>query len=415
MSQMKIRNYYQSIKKLIDADEVFKNVTITGTVIQIKQQQTAGYNGMTYFTISDGTEKIDSLDCFIFGVDNNITTGDLVECVGHFDFYPNKPVKSIQFSVKNWKKVGDGAEDKYNEIINKLKADKIIDIPKKLIKQFNKNICIIGGSTNAGTIDALTKLNNNMIAGQIYVYDTLMKPSDIIESIKRANKRGNFDVIMIVRGGGAKEDLNSLNDYELAKCIKESKIPIISGVGHQIDHTIIDDVADKVCMTPTDASDSIITEHLTVRNYLSKISSSYNNLVCQIVDKIHNYKSQCDTVEYANGISLNKSISAYNNVVNSYFEKMDKWSCTITNLCENLTSEFKNKINTMTNHIVSLEGNFCDTINKCEKFLNQKFNVCVEMNNKKINYKKDLIGKKGVMKIYFVDGYITINVNDIIT
>lgn len=155
---------------------------------------------------------------------------------------------------------------------------------KKPIPEFPKAIGVLTSPTGAAVRDCIKTISRRYPMAKIYVYPTLVQGEDakhsIVKNIELANSQNLVDVLIVGRGGGSIEDLWAFNEKIVAMAIFNSKLPIISAVGHETDTTIADFVADKRAATPTAAAE-IATPNLenlknSVNIYMSRINNGLN-------------------------------------------------------------------------------------------------------------------------------------------
>lgn len=157
-------------------------------------------------------------------------------------------------------------ERKKQETIERLKKEGLYDLQKELyLPVISKRIALIGSPGTAGHRDFISKLESN----SVYTNFTIKQfPAsvqgdkaavELIAALKEA-RTYDVDVIVILRGGGSKMDLNVFNDYELTKEICLTKIPVITGVGHEHDEVVSDLVCRKMCITPTAAAEFLFIQ-----------------------------------------------------------------------------------------------------------------------------------------------------------
>ena len=158
---------------------------------------------------------------------------------------------------------------------------------KKAIPQFPKAIGVLTSPTGAAVRDCIKTISRRYPMAKIYVYPTLVQGEEakhsIVKNIELANSQGLVDVLIVGRGGGSIEDLWAFNEKIVAMAIYNSRLPIISAVGHETDTTIADFVADKRAATPTAAAE-IATPNLenlkdSVSIYMRRIENSLNTVV----------------------------------------------------------------------------------------------------------------------------------------
>ena len=169
----------------------------------------------------------------------------------------------------------------------KLKKELLWEINKqKKLPLILKNIAIISSSTAAGYLDFMHQLANNIYG---YQFKTTTFESSVqgdaakIELINSLNAINNsdskFDCIIIVRGGGAKMDLQVFNDFEVCKQICLSNYPVLVGIGHEIDETISDEVANKSLKTPTAVAEYIIQHNLNFETNFQEVYLQINQTI----------------------------------------------------------------------------------------------------------------------------------------
>ncbi len=172
---------------------------------------------------------------------------------------------------------------------------------KKHLPEMPQRIGVITSSTGAAIKDVLQVLARRCAQAEIIVYPTLVQGAQaapkIAAAINTAGRRNEVDVLLLVRGGGSMEDLWAFNEEKVAKAIYECDLPIVSGVGHEIDVTIADLVADLRAPTPSAAAelatpdDDIIeqqvaaTKHLLIKIISTKVSS-YNTALQSLTARL---------------------------------------------------------------------------------------------------------------------------------
>ncbi|MFT4602947.1 MAG: exodeoxyribonuclease VII large subunit [Arenicella sp.] len=152
-------------------------------------------------------------------------------------------------------------ERRKQETINKLKEEGLFDLQKSLhLPVLAKRIALIGSPGTAGHRDFISKLESNSVYTNFVVkqFETSVQGdkagAEIIAALKEA-RTYDVDVIVILRGGGSKMDLNVFNNYDLSKEISETKIPVLTGIGHEHDEVVADLVCRRMCITPTAAAE----------------------------------------------------------------------------------------------------------------------------------------------------------------
>ena len=272
-------------------------IYILGEVTNASEKQ-----GHVYFDIKD-EESL--LQCILFAGNNKkvsfkIENGLEILVFGSINTYKKRGI--YQLNVFAVFPVGEGAFYlQFKQLKEKLSKEGVFDEKhKKEIPTIPKTIGLITSKTSAACKDVLEVLKNRFSNVTIKLVDTLTQGSkasqEIINAIQTLNRVKSVDVIILTRGGGSIEDLMCFNDEQLARAIFVSKIPIITGIGHETDYTIADFVADKRAPTPSVAAKiavidkrDLIDEVNSVRNELRK---SYDNFIASKLKdkKLKRYK-----------------------------------------------------------------------------------------------------------------------------
>lgn len=210
-----------------------------------------------YFTLKD---KESPLSCAMFSgvedIDFSPKTGDKVICGGYIDVYV--PFGKYQMIATSMEEYGDGdAAAALRELIRKLEAEGLFG-RKRPFPPFPKKIAVITSATGAVIHDVIETTKMRYPITEICLIPATVQGDGavptLIAGLEKAQTAG-ADVIIIGRGGGAKEDLDCFNDEALARAIFASNIPVISAVGHETDTTIADMAADARASTPTQAAE----------------------------------------------------------------------------------------------------------------------------------------------------------------
>ena len=179
------------------------------------------------------------------------------------------------------------------EIINRLQEEGVFEMNKELkLPIVPQKIAVISSATAAGYQDFINQLENNEFGFKFYnkLFQATMQGADSASSIIYALERifqyeDFFDVVVIIRGGGATADLSSFDDYELAFHITQFPLPVITGIGHEKDDTIIDLIAHTRLKTPTAVAEFLIKG---IEHYYEKMLEIENiivNLAGDLMDK----------------------------------------------------------------------------------------------------------------------------------
>ena len=217
----------------------------------------AASSGHWYFTLKDNKAQVRAA---MFKGSNRYVKqrpkeGDKVLVRASVGLY--EPRGDYQLVIEHLEADGDGALKQAFEALKlKLQRDGLFDADaKRPVPQVINKIGVVTSSAGAALHYVLTVLKRRSPATEVIVYPTLVQgeqaPAQIIHALETAYHRDEVDVILLTRGGGSLEDLWCFNDEALAHCISASPVPVVSAVGHEVDVTIADFVADVRAPTPS--------------------------------------------------------------------------------------------------------------------------------------------------------------------
>ncbi len=257
------------------------------------------YPGFLFFNLIDQSGSV--LPCFCFrdvldslGVELN--PGMEIKIKGHPEIRKNKG--SFNFQVKKISPVGEGDLKKQFDFLRKklTKDGYFLEDKKQKIVDFPKNIGLITSFGSDAEKDFLTHLED--FGFSVFCYNSRVEGesaiSDLVSGVEYFNKNFvDLDVIVITRGGGGWESFLAFNSEEIVKAAYSSKIPIISGVGHENDISLLDLVSDKRVSTPTDAGKFLSKYWRDAKEHIlsseKSISLSTRRLIIQIDRKFSEY------------------------------------------------------------------------------------------------------------------------------
>ena len=247
-------------------------------------------SGHWYFKMKDETATI---SCAMFRKQNSRSS-----------FKPQNGIKALarckitiyevsgnyQLIIEQIESAGIGAlQRKFEELKKQLFNEGIFDDEHKLpIPKYPKKIGIITSPTGAAIQDILSILKRRYPIASVLVYPSIVQGNtldgtsaakELTERIIFANKENNCDVLILTRGGGSIEDLWAFNDETLARSIHNSKIPIISAVGHEIDYTICDFVSDCRAPTPSAAAEIVSPDINSIVQRLNEKELQLNHMI----------------------------------------------------------------------------------------------------------------------------------------
>ena len=264
-----LNNY---LKKLFDNDNNLKDVYLKGEISNFK----AHTRGHFYFTLKDETSRINAV---MFSYKASMLSflpadGMKVLVRGKVSIY--EATGSYQIYVEEMSQDGLGnLYIEFEKLKKKLAAEGLFSQEhKKKIPKVPKKIGIVTASTGAAIRDILTTIKRRFPICETILFPSLVQGADaakdIVKKIEIANTF-DIDTLIVGRGGGSIEDLWPFNEEIVARAIYNSKVPIISAVGHEIDFTIADFVADLRAPTPTAAAELAVPNIETIKTYLENV------------------------------------------------------------------------------------------------------------------------------------------------
>lgn len=268
------------IKVILEQNNYLKNMSITGEISNFKSS-----SGHFYFSIKDENAQI---SCVMFknntfNLDFAPKDGLLVNIVGNI--YHNVKTGFYSINVKAMEEHGKGdLQRKFEELKNKLEMQGFFDqAHKQEINPFNQRIALVTAPTSAAIKDMISTIKRRNPIANIIIVPTIVQGNkavnSIVNSIKYVNDNNLADVMIVGRGGGSIEDLWAFNEEPVAQAVFDSKIPIISSVGHETDFTIIDFVADKRAATPTAAGEFVTIDLFEKNQQMENMIKQLANLL----------------------------------------------------------------------------------------------------------------------------------------
>jgi exodeoxyribonuclease VII large subunit len=251
------------IKETIEEEVGFEYVWVTGEISNFKGNYTSGH---WYFSLKDASSQISAV-CFKWANQSIKFTpenGMEVICSGIVGVYEKQGV--YQLNVRDMEPKGVGAQAlALEQLKEKLLAEGLFSPERKRPLPFlPRRIGIVTSPTGAAIKDILKVLDVRFPNLEITISPARVQgieaPGDIINSLNKLYVLPGIDLIILARGGGSKEDLGAFNDEALARVIAKSPVPLVSAVGHEIDITIADLVADVRAATPSNAAEIVVRE-----------------------------------------------------------------------------------------------------------------------------------------------------------
>lgn len=382
------------IKELIEGTSELNNIVVKGEISNFKHHS----SGHMYFTLKDNESKI---KCVMFKGYNSylkikLEDGMKVLAKGYVSVYERDGV--YQLYCTDIKK--DGLGDlylAYEELKKKLEAEGLFDERhKKKLPMLPRRIGVATSSTGAVIRDII-----NVSTRRFYNVDILLYPvkvqgegaaQTIVEAIEYFNTRNDIDVIIIGRGGGSIEELWAFNEEIVARAIYNSKIPVVSAVGHETDFTIADFVADVRASTPSHAAEIVVPSYSEL---VYKINTLKNTLFSNVNNRLKREKI------YVENLRSKVKLYSPQNRINVNYQYLD-------NLREKL-------INSVSNKFINKRHNLMLTIQKLDglsplKSISRGFAAVVKEG--KLIKSIQQLNKDDIIEVYFSDGKALCTINE---
>ena len=281
------------IKHKFEADPYLERVFLTGEISNFRMRP----NAHQYFSLKDDKAKISAI--MFKGAFNKLKfqpeEGMKVLVIGRISLY--EPGGSYQIYIEHMEPDGVGAL--YQALEKRKKALQEEGLFKESFKQplvkYPKKIAVITSPSGAVVKDIITTTKRRYPIVQLVVFPTLVQgdkaADDIVKRIKEVDALGDFDTMIVGRGGGSIEDLWPFNEERVVRAIFESRTPTISSVGHETDVTLADLVADVRAATPTAAAELATP---VLREEILKIKEKESRLIQGMDNQIKHKKQKFD-------------------------------------------------------------------------------------------------------------------------
>jgi len=390
-----VSNLTNHIQQLFNADPLLQNITIIGELSNFKYHS----SGHMYFVLKDDKSQI---KCVMFrgsnlGLNFNPCDGMEVRATGDVRVYERRG--EYQLYVFQMDEAGKGALfAAFEDLKEKLKAEGFFKEDfKKPLPKIPKKIAIITSPTGAAIRDIISitlrrfpNINIIVVPAQVQGAEAA---SQIAENIKFLNKAiPEIDFIIIGRGGGSIEELWAFNEEILAREIFNSKIPIVSAVGHETDFTISDFVADLRAPTPSGAAEMTIPDKDSLVIRIGLLKGKLNRVISHILE----LKEQ----KCLNNVESLKYQSPWNKIL-QHLQTLD---------------DLTNRLNLNIKHIININENI---LNKYKEkiialspraILKRGYSICFKMPEKNIIKETKQVKKNNLLDIMVSDGIISANV-----
>ena len=310
------------IKQMFDNDFSLRSLKLKGEISNLKSYP----NGHLYFTLKDEESSIRAVMFkeYTKYIQAPIKDGDEIIAAGYVSTYPTRG--EYQFYAQAIELAGAGQQLLELEILKKkLAAEGLFDDShKRLPPRFPKRVGVISAPNSA----ALSDIQKNLLLRNplldIVLFPSLVQGSEapraLLNAVKTA-ENSNIDVLIIGRGGGASEDLSAFNDETLVRALYNFPVPVISAVGHEIDFTLVDYVADARASTPTGAA---VLATIDKREIFEMLDRANERLETSIISKINFLKEKVQSIKtrpfFVNPTSMYQSTLVE---IDNYLKRLD--------------------------------------------------------------------------------------------
>lgn len=312
-------------------------------------------SGHCYFSLKD---EGSILPCVMWG--SNLSkvkfkpeNGLAIFGTGYIDVY--EPQGKYQFYIESMEPAGVGAlQLAFEQMVKRLAAQGLFDeAHKRPLPKYPQRIGILTSESGAAIHDIVDSIWNRWPCVRLCFYPVPVqgegaagKIAAAIRDVNRRNDKLKLDVLIVGRGGGSLEDLWAFNEEVLARAIYDSKIPIISAVGHEVDTTIADLVADKRASTPTKAGEVAVPD---AREVLKQLSSAESRLTGEVESVIELANQRLETL-LASAVFRNPLLPVRNSQ-----QQLDDIGGNLDELLRSLIASAKEKLREIFEKVVRIE------------------------------------------------------------
>jgi exodeoxyribonuclease VII large subunit len=249
-------------------DEAFPAVWVRGEMSGVKRAP----SGHVYFSLKEGTEAV--IECALWSryaprVTFDLRDGVEVEAFGSVTVYP--PRGRYQLNVQDMRPAGLGALLlKLEELKRRLQAEGLFDPARKRpLPRYPRAIGLVTSPSGAAVRDMIKVLRARWPSIRIVLAPVRVQgegaAGEIAAAVRRFGRYGGVDVLIVGRGGGSLEDLWAFNEEIAIRAVAESPIPVIAGIGHEVDQTLVELAADVRAATPSNAAELAVRDRAEIR------------------------------------------------------------------------------------------------------------------------------------------------------
>ncbi len=317
-----------SIKKSFERD--YRFIHIRGEISNLRRP----YSGHLYFSLKDEHAQIKAV---LFKgqqkyLDRDLEDGQEVICHGRVNVY--EPRGEYQLIIDTVDQFGYGElQRKFEALKRRLAEEGLFETNlKKELPVFPKELAIVTSPSGAALFDFLKIAKIRQTCTNIVVYPVRVQGAGSSEEIASAidiiNSKTDAEIIVLCRGGGSIEDLWAFNEESVARAIYQSQIPVVTGIGHEIDTTIADYCADSRASTPTRAAEMLLVDRQILLSQCEELKRKILTCMATKFERQHNRVIQCerflknqDTVFVNLSLQFDQLTSRFTQAMSSYLQE----------------------------------------------------------------------------------------------
>jgi len=375
------------IKNLLEGSTILNGFTLKGEISNFVHHRT----GHLYFAIKDENSQIRAIMFKGHASKLNFKPkdGDKVTITGNISVYPPQGSYSVQVTSMSL----DGAGElylKYLELKKKLEELGWFKKPKKELPKYPKRIGVVTSPTGAVIKDITNTINRRYRLTEIILYPALVQgpgsSKSISDQINKANQDKIVDALIVGRGGGSIEDLWGYNELETISAIYNSKIPIITAIGHETDTTLSDFVSDLRAPTPTAAAE-LLTPNTS--DIIDSLRETFVDIRFKVLNIINKY--QTNLVYLTERLDQSGPLKK----LEDYHNKLKNFDILLNNYYNQKINNEKYKLNEIIYKLKNLspENKLKENktyLNNIKVNLNKSYKYIIEREENKLNRLKDL-------------------------
>jgi exodeoxyribonuclease VII large subunit len=274
------------IRNLFDADPRLMDVWVEGEISNF----TRASSGHLYFTLKDAHSELRCVmwrsQAAYLGFDPQ--HGDAVTAHGQVTVYEARGQYQLMCDALQPTGVGD-LHQQFERLKARLEAEGLFDPARKRpIPPFPRQIGVVTSPTTAAFQDIQNVLRRRYPVADVILSPTLVQgeaaPPQIVAALERLNRHTEVDVIVLARGGGSLEDLWCFNDETVVRAVAGSRLPVVTGVGHEIDFTLVDFAADQRAPTPSAAAELVTPDGPALREEVRALADQLALVIHDEID-----------------------------------------------------------------------------------------------------------------------------------